>query len=188
MFRFGHPEYLYLLILIPVLAFIQLLFLIQKKKALKRFGTPELVEHLMPDVSKFRPVVKFYLLLLALMALIFTLSAPQFGTRLQTVQRKGIELIIALDVSNSMNAQDIEPSRLERAKQAIARLTDRLVNDRLGLIVFAGQAYTQLPITSDYASAKMFLSNINTEIVPNQVPPLAQLSIWPLNHSVNRKM
>ncbi|MCA1744738.1 MAG: VWA domain-containing protein, partial [Bacteroidales bacterium] len=168
MFRFGHPEYLYLLIIIPVLAFIQLLFLIQKKKALKRFGTPELVEHLMPDVSKFRPVIKFYLLLMALMALIFTLAAPQFGTRLQTVQRQGIELIIALDVSNSMNAQDIEPSRLERAKQAIARLTDRLVNDRLGLIVFAGQAYTQLPITSDYASAKMFLSNINTEIVPTQ--------------------
>lgn len=168
MFRFGHHEYLYLLIIIPVLAFIQLLFLIQKKKALKRFGTPELVEHLMPDVSKFRPVIKFYLLLMALMALIFTLAAPQFGTRLQTVQRQGIELIIALDVSNSMNAQDIEPSRLERAKQAIARLTDRLVNDRLGLIVFAGQAYTQLPITSDYASAKMFLSNINTEIVPTQ--------------------
>lgn len=168
MFRFGHPEYLYLLLIIPALAFIQLLFLIQKKKALKRFGSPELVEHLMPDVSKFRPVIKFYLLLLALMALIFTLAAPQFGTRLQTVQRKGIELIIALDVSNSMNAQDIEPSRLERAKQAIARLTDRLVNDRLGLIVFAGQAYTQLPITSDYASAKMFLSNINTEIVPTQ--------------------
>jgi Ca-activated chloride channel family protein len=168
MFRFGHPEYLYLLLIIPALAFIQLLFLIQKKKALKRFGSPELVEHLMPDVSKFRPVIKFYLLLMALMALIFTLAAPQFGTRLQTVQRKGIELIIALDVSNSMNAQDIEPSRLERAKQAIARLTDRLVNDRLGLIVFAGQAYTQLPITSDYASAKMFLSNINTEIVPTQ--------------------
>ena len=168
MFRFGHPEYLYLLLIIPALAFIQLLFLIQKKKALKRFGTPDLVEHLMPDVSKFRPVIKFYLLLMALMALIFTLAAPQFGTRLQTVQRQGIELIVALDVSNSMNAQDIEPSRLERAKQAIARLTDRLVNDRLGLIVFAGQAYTQLPITSDYASAKMFLSNINTEIVPTQ--------------------
>lgn len=168
MFRFGHPEYLYLLLIIPALAFIQLLFLIQKKKALKRFGTPELVAHLMPDVSKFRPVIKFYLLLMALMALIFTLAAPQFGTRLQTIQRQGIELIVALDVSNSMNAQDIEPSRLERAKQAISRLTDRLVNDRLGLIVFAGQAYTQLPITSDYASAKMFLSNITTEIVPTQ--------------------
>lgn len=168
MFRFGNPEYLYLLLIIPLLAFIQLYFLVQKKRALKRFGSPELLEHLTPELSKVRPVLKFYLLLLVLMALIFTLAAPQFGTRVQTVQRKGIELIIALDVSNSMNSQDIEPSRLSRAKQAISRLTDQLVNDRLGLIVFAGQAYTQLPITSDYASAKMFLSNISTDIVPTQ--------------------
>lgn len=168
MFRFGNPEYLYLLLIIPILAFIQLYFQLQKKKALRRFGNPELLEPLMPDVSKFRPALKFYLLLLALIALIFTLAAPQFGNRLQTVQRKGIEIIVALDVSNSMNAQDIEPSRLVRAKQAISRLTDQLVNDRIGLIVFAGDAYTQLPITSDYASAKMFLSNISTDIVPTQ--------------------
>ncbi|WP_026472984.1 VWA domain-containing protein [Alkaliflexus imshenetskii] len=168
MFRFGNPEYLYLLLLIPALAFLNLLFTLQKRKALKRFGNPELVSHLMPDVSIFRPVAKFYLLLLALMSIIFMLAAPQFGTRLQTVQRSGIEVIVALDVSNSMNARDIEPSRLERAKQAIIRLTDRLVNDRIGLIVFAGQAYTQLPITSDYASAKMFVSNITTDIVPTQ--------------------
>lgn len=168
MFRLAHPEYLYLLILIPILAFIQLLFTAQKKKALKRFGNPELVNHLMPDVSYIRPVVKFYLLLLALTALIFTLAAPQFGTRLETVQRKGIEIIIALDVSNSMNSNDIEPTRLERAKQAIARLTDRLKNDRIGLIVFGGQAYVQLPITSDYPSARMFLNSVNTDIVPVQ--------------------
>lgn len=168
MFRFEHPEYLYLLVLIPILAFIQLVFSAQKKKALKRFGNPELLSHLMPDVSYFRPVVKFYLLLLALTALIFTLSAPQFGTRLETVQRKGIELIIALDVSNSMNSNDIEPTRLERAKQAIGRLTDRLKNDRIGLVVFAGQAYVQLPITSDYASARMFLNAVNTNVVPVQ--------------------
>lgn len=168
MFRFGNPEYLYLLLIIPILAFIQLYFQLQKKKALRRFGNPELLEPLMPDVSKFRPALKFYLLLLALIALIFTLASPQFGNRLQTVQRKGIEIIVALDVSNSMNAQDIEPSRLVRAKQAISRLTDQLVNDRIGLIVFAGDAYTQLPITSDYASAKMFLSNISTDIVPTQ--------------------
>lgn len=168
MFQFGNPQYLYLLIILPLLAFAQLWFTIKKKKALKRFGNPELLNHLMPDVSTARPMVKFYLLLLALMALIFTMAAPQFGTRIQNVTRKGIEIIVALDVSNSMNANDIEPSRLERAKQAIASLTDRLVNDRIGLIVFAGEAYTQLPITSDYASAKMFLSNINTDIVPTQ--------------------
>lgn len=168
MFRFGHPEYLYLLLLIPLLAFIQLLFTAQKKKALKRFGNPELVSHLMPDVSFIRPIVKYYLLLLALTALIFTLSAPQFGTKLQTVERKGIELIVAMDVSNSMNSNDIEPTRLEKAKQAIGRLTDRLKNDRIGLIVFAGQAYVQLPITSDYPSARMFLGSINTNVVPVQ--------------------
>lgn len=168
MFRFGHPEYLYLLLLIPLMAFIQLYFTSQKKKALKGFGNPELLKHLMPDVSFFRPVIKYYLLLLALAAIIFTLSAPQFGTKIETVKRKGIELIIALDVSNSMNSNDIEPTRLERAKQAIGRLTDRLKNDRIGLIVFAGQAYVQLPITSDYPSARMFLNAVNTNIVPVQ--------------------
>ncbi|TCO09367.1 VWA domain-containing protein [Natronoflexus pectinivorans] len=168
MFRFGNPEYLYLLLLIPALAFIQLIFSYRKRKALERFGNTELLSHLMPDVSMYRPVVKFYLLLLALMGLIFTLAAPQFGTRLQTVQRQGIEIMIALDVSNSMNSQDIQPSRLERAKQAVARLTDRLVNDRIGIVVFAGNAYVQLPITSDYASARMFLNNITTDIVPTQ--------------------
>ncbi|HLW08312.1 MAG TPA: VWA domain-containing protein, partial [Marinilabiliaceae bacterium] len=150
MFQFGNPQYLYFLIIIPILAFAQLWFAIKKKKALKRFGNPELLTQLMPDVSLYRPMVKFYILLLALSAIIFTLAAPQFGTRIQNIQRKGIEIIVALDVSNSMNAKDLEPSRLERAKQAIARLTDRLVNDRIGLIVFAGQAYTQIPITSDY--------------------------------------
>ncbi|ASB50530.1 VWA domain-containing protein [Alkalitalea saponilacus] len=168
MFRFGNPEYLYLLLLIPALAFIQLIFSYRKRMALERFGNTDLLNHLMPDVSLYRPVVKFYLLLLALMGLIFTLAAPQFGTRLQTVQRQGIEIMIALDVSNSMNSQDIQPSRLERAKQAVARLTDRLVNDRIGIVVFAGNAYVQLPITSDYASARMFLNNITTDIVPTQ--------------------
>lgn len=168
MFRFGHPEYLYLLAIIPILAFMQIIFQRQRKKRLKKFGNLQLLEHLMPDVSFVRPAVKFYLLLLALIALIITLASPQFGTKLETVKRKGIELVIALDVSNSMNATDIEPSRLARAKLAIERLTGRLVNDRIGLIVFAGQAYTQLPITTDYPSARLFLSSISTETVPTQ--------------------
>ncbi|WP_016776970.1 VWA domain-containing protein [Anaerophaga thermohalophila] len=168
MFRFEHPEYLYLLLIIPVLAFMQLVFQHQRKKKLKKFGNIELISHLMPDVSFVRPAVKFYLLLLALTTLIITLASPQFGTKLETVKRKGIELIIALDVSNSMNATDVEPSRLARAKLAIERLTGRLVNDRIGLIVFAGEAYVQLPITTDYSSAKLFLSNIETNIVPTQ--------------------
>lgn len=168
MFRFGHPEYLYLLVIIPVLAFLQLYFQIQRKKKLQKFGNTGLLSHLMPDVSFIRPAVKFYLLLLAIAAIIVTLASPQFGTKLETVKRKGIELIIALDVSNSMNATDVEPSRLDRAKLAIERLTGKLINDRIGLIVFAGEAYVQLPITTDYASARLFLSSINTDVVPTQ--------------------
>ncbi|SMO42510.1 Ca-activated chloride channel family protein [Saccharicrinis carchari] len=168
MFRFEHPDFLYLLILIPVLAFASLLIARKRKRALQRFGNPELLEPLMPGVSAIRPVIKFYLILLALSAIIFTLAGPQFGTKLQTVKRKGIEIMIALDVSNSMNAQDIAPSRLDRAKRAIYQLVDKLQNDKVGLIVFAGEAYTQLPITTDYPSAKMFISSINTDIVPTQ--------------------
>ncbi|MFO8000212.1 MAG: VWA domain-containing protein [Marinilabilia sp.] len=168
MFRFGHPEYLYLLLIIPALAFLQLYFQYQRKKKLQKFGNMELLSHLMPDVSFIRPVVKYYLLLLATIAIIIMLASPQFGTKLDDVKRKGIELIIALDVSNSMNATDVEPSRLSRAKRAIERLTNRLVNDRIGLVVFAGEAYVQLPVTTDYASAKLFLSGINTDAVPTQ--------------------
>jgi Ca-activated chloride channel family protein len=168
MFRFEHPEYLYLLVIIPVLAFMQLYFQFQRKKKLQKFGNMELLSHLMPDVSFIRPAVKFYLLLLAIAAIIVTLASPQFGTKLETVKRKGIELVIALDVSNSMNATDVAPSRLARAKLAIERLTGRLINDRIGLIVFAGEAYIQLPITTDYASARLFVSSIQTIIVPTQ--------------------
>ena len=168
MFRFAHPEYLYILIVIPVIALINLILTNRRKKALNEFGDYELLENLMPDVSDSRPVIKFYLLLLAMTIIIFMIAQPQFGSKLETVKRKGIELVIALDVSNSMNATDIEPNRLERAKQAIARLVDKLNNDKIGIIVFAGQAYTQLPITTDYPSAKMFLNTINTGIVPTQ--------------------
>ncbi len=167
-FRFAHPVYLYLLVLVPVLAFIYLYFSLQRKKSLASFGEMRLLRYLMPDVSLKRPALKFYILLIAFVAIIFTIAGPQFGTKLETVKRKGIEIMIALDVSNSMNARDIEPTRLERAKLAIARLVDRLNNDRIGMVVFAGQAYVQLPITTDYPSAKMFLSGINTDMVPTQ--------------------
>jgi len=167
-FRFEHPIFLYLLLLIPVLAFIHLYLANQRKKALQKFGDIELLDELMPNVSFKRPGVKFYFLLLALIILIFAIAGPQFGTKLQTMKRKGIELIIALDVSNSMMAQDIEPNRLDRAKRAISRLVDKLQNDRVGFIVFAGEAYVQLPITTDYPSAKMFLNSITTDAVATQ--------------------
>jgi Ca-activated chloride channel family protein len=136
--------------------------------ALKRFGDPELIAQLHPERSVGRQVLKFILVLLALSAIIIGISRPQFGSKLHEIKREGVELIIALDVSNSMLAEDIQPNRLERAKQAIAKLVDRLVNDRIGLIVFAGDAYVQIPVTTDYVSAKMFLAAINTDIVPKQ--------------------
>ena len=122
----------------------------------------------MPEVSAVKPHMKFILILMALILIIFGIAGPEFGSKLKEVKRKGIEIILALDVSNSMMAEDIQPNRLERAKQAISTLIDRLENDKIGLIVFAGDAYTQIPITTDYSSAKMFLSNINTNIVSRQ--------------------
>lgn len=168
MFRFAHTECLYLLALLPVLGLIFLLVFSRRKKDLKRFGEMEVISPLMPEISYSRPVLKSLLVLLAFAALVFGIARPQFGSKLREIKREGVEIIIALDVSNSMMAEDIKPNRLERAKQAIARLVDRLVNDKIGMIVFAGDAYTQIPITTDYVSAKLFLNTISTDIVPRQ--------------------
>lgn len=168
MFRFAHPELLYLLIVIPLLIVFFVVMVGRKKKAIAEFGNPELLKPLMPLLSFKRGTWKFVLLLLALLFVIVGVAGPQFGSKLQQVKKKGVELMIALDVSNSMMAQDIKPSRLEKAKMAIARMVEKLSNDKVGLIVFAGDAYVQLPITTDYSSAKLFLSGINTEIVPVQ--------------------
>ncbi len=167
-FRFAHPEYFFILMVLPVLVFLFLLNRFLRIKRLKSFGERELLEQLMPSISAGRPVIKFIVWLLAITCLITALAQPQFGSKLTLTKRKGVELIIALDVSNSMKAQDIKPNRLERAKRAIAKLTDRLKNDKIGLVVFAGQAYVQLPITSDYTSAKLFLESITTDVVPVQ--------------------
>src|SRR5665647_43906 len=165
-FRFAHPEYFYIFLVLPALVFLFLFNRILRARKLKSFGESELLVQLMPNISTGRPVVKFILWLLAITCLITALAQPQFGSKLTLTKRKGVELIIALDVSNSMKAQDIKPNRLERAKRAIAKLTDRLKNDKIGLVVFAGQAYVQLPITADYSSAKLFLESINTDVVP----------------------
>ncbi|MDR2130945.1 MAG: VWA domain-containing protein [Odoribacteraceae bacterium] len=168
MFRFAHPELLYLLILLPLLVLFYLLMAARKRKAIAAFGDPGLLETLMPLRSPRREAMKFVLVLVALSFIITGAAGPRFGSKLQQVKREGVELIIALDVSNSMLAQDIKPSRLQAAKQAISRVVEKLNNDKIGLIVFAGDAYVQLPITTDYASAKFFLQNIDTDIVPVQ--------------------
>ncbi|MFA8434256.1 MAG: VWA domain-containing protein [Marinifilaceae bacterium] len=168
LFRFAHPEYLYILLVIPVLGILYWMTYRHKKKALEQYGDMEIISQLMPYASFTRPVYKFAVILLAFCFIILGIAGPQFGSKLQKIKRKGVEIVIALDVSNSMLAQDIQPNRLERAKRAISKMVDKLHNDKIGLIVFAGQAYTQLPITTDYASAKLFLSSINTDIVPIQ--------------------
>ena len=167
-FRFAHPEYFYIFLVIPVFVILFILSRVIHRKALKSFGNPAILEQLMPSVSNGRPIVKFAIWLLALSMIIVALAQPQFGSKLTLNKRKGVELIIALDVSNSMKAQDIKPNRLDRAKRAIAKLTERLSDDKIGLIVFAGQAYVQLPITTDYSSAKLFLEAITTDVVSVQ--------------------
>jgi Ca-activated chloride channel homolog len=167
-FRFAHPDYFYLILLIPVFMVLFVISRIIRRGSLRRFGNNNLLIQLMPSVSNARPVIKFIIWMAVLGLMITALAQPQFGSKLQTTKRKGAEIIIALDVSNSMMAEDIKPNRLERAKRAIAQLTERLKNDKLGLIVFAGQAYVQLPITTDYTSAKLFLNAISTGSVPTQ--------------------
>ena len=168
MLRFAHPGYLFLFI--PVIALIGLFIhtLYLRKKNIKLWGNPKLLASLMPNVSYVRPHVKFYLQLLALLLIVIVLAQPQFGTKKEEVKKKGIEVMVALDVSNSMMAQDLQPNRLEKAKQILSKLIDNMTDDRIGLVVFAGDAYIQLPITTDYASAKMFLSSINPQMVPRQ--------------------
>ena len=168
LFRFANPDFLYLLLLLPVLILLFIINEIRKNRALRRLGDFKLVGNLVPELSKIRPVLKFIILLIAFSAGIIMLSRPQFGSKIEDVKKQGVEVIIALDVSNSMLAEDIQPDRLTRAKQAISRLVDNLDNDKIGLIVFAGDAYTQIPVTTDYVSAKMFLSTINPDMVPKQ--------------------
>lgn len=168
LFRFANPDILYLLLLLPVLVIVYIFNEIRKKRALGRLGDIKLVTTLVPELSKTRSVVKFTMQFVAITAGIFMLARPQFGSKIEDVKKQGVEVIIALDVSNSMLAEDIQPDRLTRAKQAISRLVDHLENDKIGLIVFAGDAYTQIPVTTDYISAKMFLSTIGPNMVPKQ--------------------
>ena len=174
MFRFEDPIYLWLLVLIPILALVRFISYRNQRKRLRKFGDPSLLKELMPDVSRFRPSVKFWVLLGALALLIVMLARPQLGTKISHEKRVGIETIIALDISNSMRAEDIIPSRLDRSKMMIENLVDHFTNDKIGLIVFAGDAFVQLPITSDHVSAKMFLSSIDPSMIATQGTDLAK--------------
>ena len=173
MFRFEEPTYLYLLAVIPVLALVRWLLERKQHKRLKRFGDPELLRQLMPDVSRWRPATKFWILEAALALVIVMIARPQMGTRISHDKRTGIETIIAMDISNSMLAEDVAPSRLDRTKMMVENLVDNFTDDKIGLIVFAGDAFVQLPITSDYVSAKMFLSDIYPSLMATQGTDIA---------------
>lgn len=186
MFRFESPIYLYLLVLIPLLALIRYLSYRNQKKRLRKFGEPSLLKALMPDVSRFRPSVKFWILQGALALLIVMLARPQMGTKINHEKRVGIETIIAMDISNSMRAEDIVPNRLDRSKMMVENLVDHFTNDKIGLIVFAGDAFVQLPITSDYVSAKMFLSSIDPSMMASQGTDIAR-AIEMASHSFTQE-
>lgn len=166
--RLENIEYLHLFWVIGGMVVLFWLGMRWKKRSLKRYGDMLVYRSLVPRMSFARPRFKFILFIVATAFLIMGIVNPQIGSKLKEAERKGVDLMIALDVSNSMNARDIKPSRLDRAKKAISKLIDRLSGDRIGIIVFAGQAYTQLPITTDYSAAKLFLSNVDSDIVPTQ--------------------
>jgi Ca-activated chloride channel homolog len=168
MFRIANPEYLYLFISLPVMVLLFLMFAGWRKRAIGRFGELQVVKRLLPDVSLSKPWIKMVLMLVAVAGLALAVCRPQVGSRLEEVKRQGVDVMIALDVSNSMNAEDIRPSRLERSLRAISRMIDKLEGDRIGLVIFAGDAYIQLPITTDYGAAKLFLNSVNTSMVPSQ--------------------
>lgn len=168
MFRFANIEMLWMLVTIPIFIVAYILYSRHKRRQLEAFGDPNLIAELMPNVSRVRPAVKFSILMVALILLIFAAARPQYGQREQTIKRQGIEAMIALDISNSMLAEDVVPNRLDRAKQLLSRMIDKMVDDRVGLVVFAGEAYTQLPITCDYVSAKMFLQTITPDLIKTQ--------------------
>lgn len=168
MLQLAHKVFFYALAIVPVAVLVYWLAMNMRGKAIKSFAEAPLFRRLAAESSVSKKNLKFILLLLSLCLLIFAMVDPEIGSHEENVQNKGSDIVIALDVSNSMNAQDIAPSRLESAKEAIQQLMYQLHGDRIGIVVFAGQAFVQLPLTSDYGAARMFLDNINTNMIPVQ--------------------
>lgn len=173
MYELDHPYYFYLLALIPVVVLLYLALTLWKKKARKAFGDSELLEQLAPERSTAKPFVKLLLAVLIIASLSVGLVNPKVGTRLETVKREGVDIVFALDVSKSMLAADVRPNRLEKSKQLVSRTLDKLVSDRVGMIIYAGSAYPQLPITTDYSAARLFLKSVDTDIIPSQGTAIA---------------
>lgn len=189
MFRFGNPEYLWLFAAMPLLLAIYILLNIKKRKDVQKLGTLDTLKKMMPELSLKRSYLKFWLIFAALCVGIILIARPQFGTKVETVEKNGIELVVAIDVSNSMLAKDVSPHRLARAKQILSRLIDVRKNDKVALIVFAGEAYVQMPLTSDTQSAKIFLNSIDPSLVPVQGTAIAQaISMGTNSFSTDKKV
>ena len=173
MFRFENENYLYGLLMIPFFIAGYILLYYIAKKRWQQFGDEALMNRLMPLRSFSTQTVKFSLLMVALVCFIFALANPQVGSALEKGMRKGVDIMIAMDISNSMLAEDIQPNRLEASKIALSRFIDQLKGDRIGLVVFAGKSFVQLPITSDYAAAKMFVNYVNPKLINEQGTDIA---------------
>ncbi|HOU68465.1 MAG: VWA domain-containing protein [Paludibacteraceae bacterium] len=168
MFRFANQEYLFLLLIIPICILWFIFCRYRRRSYLKKLGDVSLLKNLMPSVSTGRAIFKFIFLMLAYVCVVMAMARPQIGSKRETATRKGIEVVVALDISNSMLAEDLQPNRMERAKQMISRMVDNLNNDKMGLVLFAGKSYIQVPMTSDYRSIKSFLSSVNPSLIPQQ--------------------
>lgn len=168
MYQLEEPAYFYLLLLIPALVLVYSLYLAWRRKTQKYFGDKALLEQLTPERSTNKPTLKFVLYLTVIALISLALVNPKIGSRMEKVQREGLDLVFAVDVSKSMLSEDLKPNRLQRAKLIISRTLDELVSDRIGIITYAGRAYPQLPITTDYSAARLFLKNINTRLIPSQ--------------------
>ena len=168
MIRLDEKTYLYLLSIIPVMIVLFVLLQIWKKRAQRKFADALLLKKLSPDRSQFKSILKLVLLLTGIAFLTLALANPKIGSKLETVKREGVDIVFAVDVSKSMLAEDIAPNRLEKAKRLVSEIINQLASDRIGIIAYAGQAYPQLPITTDYGAAKMFLQNMNTDMLSSQ--------------------
>lgn len=168
MITFDEKIYFYVLGIIPILLLIFIGVLFWKRTTQKKFAHTSLLQQLAPQKSVFKPILKLVVLLLAIACFVIALVNPKMGTKMETVKREGVDVVFAIDVSKSMEAEDIAPNRIEKAKRVVSEIMDNMISDRVGIIAYAAQAYPQLPITTDYGAAKMFLQSMNTDMLSSQ--------------------